>query len=184
MMSKCKFILVLLILVISISTITFANHIYKPPEVDERIDTTQEELNGIKSTGGKIVGIIKVVGTIVAFGMIAILGMKFMLGSAEQKAEYKKTLLPYIIGAVMIFGVSNITQVIFDWANEWSTESKVSKKIVEIVKSINSSNGISLLTDEQVLEYYFAFVEEQPSEYGLYWTALYEEGLRRGLIDY
>lgn len=72
----------------------------------------------LKSTAGKIVGLIQVVGTMVSVGMLIILGIKYVLGSAEQKAEYKKTLFPYIIGAILIFGAVNLTQIIYTWASE------------------------------------------------------------------
>ena len=37
-----------------------------------------------------------------------------MLGSVEQKAEYKKTMLPYVIGAALIFGASTISYIIMN----------------------------------------------------------------------
>ena len=40
-----------------------------------------------------------------------------MMGSAEEKAEYKKTLLPYVIGAVLIFAASTIAGVVFNFAS-------------------------------------------------------------------
>lgn len=70
----------------------------------------------VKTTAGKIVGIIQVIGTIVSVGMLMILGIKYMLGSADQKAEYRKSMTPYIIGSVLIFGFSNLTQIIYEWA--------------------------------------------------------------------
>lgn len=63
-------------------------------------------------------GIIQVVGTMVAVGMLGVLGIKYVLGSAEQKAEYKKSMIPYIIGAILIFGFSNTTQIIYEWASK------------------------------------------------------------------
>ena len=72
----------------------------------------------LKTQGGKIVGIIQVVGTMIAVGMLTVLGIKYALGSAEEKAEYKKTMVPYLIGSVLIFAVSNITQVIYEWASK------------------------------------------------------------------
>ena len=39
-----------------------------------------------------------------------------MMGSAEEKAEYKKTLLPYFIGAFFVFGAGVITTIIFNMA--------------------------------------------------------------------
>ena len=35
-----------------------------------------------------------------------------MMGSAAEKAEYKKTMIPYLVGAVLIFGASAIVQAV------------------------------------------------------------------------
>ena len=39
-----------------------------------------------------------------------------MMGSAEEKAEYKKSLMPYVIGAGLVFSASAIAQIIYDLA--------------------------------------------------------------------
>lgn len=70
----------------------------------------------VKDRAGRIVGIIQVIGTMVSVGMLMILGIKYMLGSADEKAEYRKSMVPYIIGSILIFGFSNLTQIIYDWA--------------------------------------------------------------------
>ncbi len=84
----------------------------------ESISTSGDGANEVADKSGRIVGIIQVIGTMVSVGMLMVLGIKYMLGSADQKAEYRKSMLPYIVGAVLIFGVSNITQWIYDWAIE------------------------------------------------------------------
>ena len=33
-------------------------------------------------------------------------------GSAEEKAEYKKTMIPYIIGAILVFAASAIASIV------------------------------------------------------------------------
>ncbi len=82
-------------------------------------DAANEQINndsGVASLGGQIVGIIQVVGIVVAVVILLILGIKYMTGSAQEKAEYKKTMIPYIIGAVLIFAASTIVNVIFNLA--------------------------------------------------------------------
>ena len=37
-----------------------------------------------------------------------------MLASVQEKALYKETFIPYIIGAVMVFAIPNIIGVIYD----------------------------------------------------------------------
>ena len=44
--------------------------------------------------------------------MLAILGIKYMLGSIEEKAEYKKDLIPYFIGAGLLFGITTIVKIL------------------------------------------------------------------------
>ena len=39
-----------------------------------------------------------------------------MIGSVEEKAEYKKTMIYYIIGAIMVFAISNISAMIYNFA--------------------------------------------------------------------
>lgn len=39
-----------------------------------------------------------------------------MMGSAEEKAEYKKTLMPYVIGAALVFAASAIATVVYNFA--------------------------------------------------------------------
>lgn len=85
------------------------------------IDEFQGSINtggstDLKDKGANILGVIRVIGTIVAVAMLMILGVKYMMGSADQKAEYRKTMIPYLVGAVLIFAATNITDVIYNWA--------------------------------------------------------------------
>ena len=72
---------------------------------------------GITTVGGQIVSIITTVGIVLAVVVLVILGIKYMIGSASEKAEYKKTMIPYLVGAVLIFAASSIAKAIFAIAN-------------------------------------------------------------------
>jgi hypothetical protein len=39
-----------------------------------------------------------------------------MMGSAEEKADYKKSMIPYLVGAVLVFAASTIAGVVYDMA--------------------------------------------------------------------
>ena len=39
-----------------------------------------------------------------------------MMGSAEEKAEYKKVMIPYLIGAVLIFAAPYIAGAIYTFS--------------------------------------------------------------------
>ena len=71
----------------------------------------------IDSLGQNIISIVATVGSIISVVVLVVLGIKYMMGSAEEKAEYKKTLLPYIIGAALVFAASTIASVIFNFAS-------------------------------------------------------------------
>ncbi len=67
-----------------------------------------------ETVGNNILGIIQTIGTLIAVGAIMFLGIKYMMGGAEERAEYKKTMLPYIIGFIILLAAVNLTAVIYD----------------------------------------------------------------------
>ena len=73
---------------------------------------TNVEASGIKNIGSIILSGITGVGIVVSVVMVAILGVKYMMGSAEERAEYKKSMLPYLIGAILLFGASAIANMV------------------------------------------------------------------------
>lgn len=60
-----------------------------------------------------IVYVLEAVGVILSVIILIVIGIKYMLGSVEERADYKKTMIPYLIGAFMVFTVSLIPQIIF-----------------------------------------------------------------------
>jgi len=72
----------------------------------------------IQNFSASIINVVSIVGSAAAIITLIILGIKYMMGSAEEKAEYKKTLLPYIIGAAMVFGASVLVGVIYNFMNQ------------------------------------------------------------------
>lgn len=44
------------------------------------------------------------------------LGVKYMLGSVEEKAEYKKSFVPLIVGAVVVMAATQIATMLFSLA--------------------------------------------------------------------
>ena len=73
--------------------------------------------DGLRTIGGQILGVVQIIGSVVAVVILVVLGIKYMMGSAEEKAEYKKTMMPYIIGAIFIFGASSIAMMVYNWAS-------------------------------------------------------------------
>lgn len=63
---------------------------------------------------GKVVGAIQAIGNIVSIGALIVIGIKYMIGSVDERAEYKKTMLPYLIGAILVFSGANVVQLIYN----------------------------------------------------------------------
>ena len=102
-------ITVALVLVISVGNVALA---LDPSTITATTNaTTSGEL---KTMAGKIIGAIQMVGSVIAVLVLVVIGVKYMVGSAEEKAEYKKTMIPYIVGAVLIFAASNVAGIIYD----------------------------------------------------------------------
>ena len=74
--------------------------------------TTSAAQEDVTKIGNQLIGIITTVGVVVAVIILLVLGIKYMMGSASEKAEYKKTMIPYLVGAILIFGASAITKVV------------------------------------------------------------------------
>ena len=55
--------------------------------------------------------ILLVAGTAVTVIIGVVLGIKYMVGSVDEKAEYKKMLLPYLAGCIAIYGSLGIWQL-------------------------------------------------------------------------
>ncbi len=110
---KIVSVVLMILAMVLVSTSVFATD-KKPSEI---VSINTENTESVTNIGNRILGIIRVVGTIVAVGMLIVLGIKYMMGSAEERAEYKKTLFPYFIGAVLIFAATNLADVVYSWAS-------------------------------------------------------------------
>jgi type IV secretory pathway VirB2 component (pilin) len=70
----------------------------------------------LKNIGNTIIGTLQVIGTIISVVVLVVLGIKYMIGSAEERAEYKKSMMPYVIGAVMVFAITNLLGIVAEIA--------------------------------------------------------------------
>ena len=65
-----------------------------------------------------IFGIVRAIGIVISVVMLTAIGIKFMMGSVEEKAEYKQTLIPYVVGAAVVFLGTWLPQFIYDITND------------------------------------------------------------------
>lgn len=97
------------------------------PKTNQVIDEDQ-----LEKVNSKIYNILLTCGIVAAVIVGAILGIYFIFASAEGKAKISETLVPYIIGCVVVFGAFSIWKIAINTGN--SVESEVSVATGKIVK--------------------------------------------------
>ena len=72
-----------------------------------------EDYDEVVDVAVVIIAVIRYVGVAVSIIVLLIIGIKYMTGTVQEKAEYKKTMIPYIIGALLIFAATTIVNVLY-----------------------------------------------------------------------
>ncbi|MBQ2937514.1 MAG: TrbC/VirB2 family protein [Clostridia bacterium] len=116
-----KTVKILTLLLIVITLISFTTNVFaatgtqvSPSDLESKIDYGDtNDTNDLMTKAGKIMGMIRNISVIAAVIIIMILGVKYMLGSVEEKAEYKKSFMPLIIGIILVVAASSIATFIF-----------------------------------------------------------------------
>lgn len=84
--------------------------------IDDLMSKGEATPTGIENLGGTIINIVTTVAMIISVIVLLVLGIKYMMGSTAEKAEYKKTMIPYLVGGLLIFGASGIAKFVISIA--------------------------------------------------------------------
>lgn len=106
------FLTILFLLCHTVCLATIDTDFYKPNEL-----TDTDTFVAFQKTGTIVSGL-TIIGTVIAIIGIMILGIKYMMGSVEQKADYKKTMIPYLIGCILIFTITRIVSIIYNLVSQ------------------------------------------------------------------
>ncbi|HCF65372.1 MAG TPA: hypothetical protein DER13_03885 [Clostridiales bacterium] len=111
---KNKTLKIIAVLLIAIALITLSTTIVRATTGFEPIEPKPAGTAGEKvtNTAGQILTIVRIVGMAVAVIMLTILGIKYVAASPNEKADYKKGMTVYVVGAVLLFGASALLSVI------------------------------------------------------------------------
>lgn len=111
---KNKTLKIIAVLLIAIALITLSTTIVRATTGFEQIEPKPAGTAGEKvtNTAGQILTIVRIVGMAVAVIMLTILGIKYVAASPNEKADYKKGMTVYVVGAVLLFGASALLSVI------------------------------------------------------------------------
>ena len=121
----------LMITLIFVSIIALITPICRADDIDTLVtDMKGKDISAGDTSGGQIIksidsilGLVQVIGTGVAIIAISLLGIKYMLSSADDKAEIKKYLVGAVIGGILVFGGLQIAKTIAEFSDTAFTNS-------------------------------------------------------------
>ena len=113
---KINFKRIMLFIIMFIFVLTFFETIsFAGDTLDTNKYKTQlqyGEASYLFDKGAFVITLLRNIAAIISVLTISIIGVRYMVGSVEQKAEYKQTMMPVVIGCMLIAGLSVILTII------------------------------------------------------------------------
>lgn len=116
MSKKIYLILTLLLLItfIIIPTISFASDPIENPNSFKPGSPDDSDITPITDRVKPVINAISISGVVISVITLTILGIKYMIGSVEERAEYKTSMMPYLIGCTLLLSGSAIIGIIYN----------------------------------------------------------------------
>ena len=108
-------VLAALLVVGFVATTVHAADMVTPGGLQKQI--TYGDSSEMQSMAGKIMGFIRNIAVIGGVIILMILGVKYMTGSLEEKADYKKSMIPLIVGILVVMAATTIMTFIINFFN-------------------------------------------------------------------
>ena len=74
---------------------------------------TGTESTQLKNKIGVLLSMLSTLGSILSVIVLVVMGIKYMMTSVEEKATFKKSMIPYIIGVAILFAGTYLPQFIY-----------------------------------------------------------------------
>lgn len=111
-MKKKIIVCFMLISIFLISSFVCTNAV---TDITQIVNPTPTPIGNDKANA--IIGALRWVGYIIAVGMMVYIGIKYVMASADEKADLKSSLVKYFIGAILITLAATIVGWIFNLTN-------------------------------------------------------------------
>ena len=94
----------------------------------------------------KITDFVSKIGAFIAVGVLMVIGIKYMTGSLEEKATYKKSMIPYIIGCFLLFGASILAPKIGELVSGLGDDTEeIGNNILGIIQAVGTLIAVGTL---------------------------------------
>lgn len=109
-------------LLVIMTTLCTLSTMVSATNVINQLQTSGNEIdsNDIANFGGTIIKTGTTIGAVVAVIVLLVLGIKYMIGSTSEKAEYKKSMIPYLVGAILVFGACAVARIVVGFATNFN----------------------------------------------------------------
>ena len=97
-------ILLTFVMIVSMASVVFAGVAGKVPKPND----VTGKIGEATTIRNRVLGFVQWVGYAFAVGMLIYIGIKYVMASANEKADLKKGAINYVIGAIIVFGFSLI----------------------------------------------------------------------------
>lgn len=135
-----------LIAIVMLVLVSLSNQVYAVDEIvnsgSDFLKVGKNEYNSnspinetaLQDTSNKIYNIFFAIAVVIAIAVGMIIGIQFVMGSVDEKAKIKETLVPYVVGCVVIFSAFTIWKLVMEIGNEVeaATPSTTTSSIYEI----------------------------------------------------
>ena len=116
----------MIIILMAFITIAFIpNMIYAMDNIIDSGEGFLEAANGtvidedaMNTTSDYVYNILFTIAVVLAVAIGMVIGIQFMMGSADEKAKIKETLIPYIIGVFIVFSAFTIWKIVINIGND------------------------------------------------------------------
>lgn len=120
MKKRVRIFSIIMLIIITLSsfmaTISYADLInpndYNPNNSNDEVPEKFTNMVNIIATT------IQTIGVILSVIVIGLLGIKYMTGSVEERADYKKSMIPFLVGTVLIVAVGTIIRIVNDLTSQ------------------------------------------------------------------
>lgn len=129
---KIFFIIIIIAIIFSISTLSYASL------VDIQSGASVPGGDKIKSIGSTILGVVEIIAVVVALVMLVVLAIKYMTAAPGEKADVKKSLLIYAVGALILFSGAGLLHIIQAMGNQINKSATINENILMQTTPITS----------------------------------------------